>query len=449
MEKRKVAMISLGCAKNRVNSEQMMYLLREAGYEVTGEPEGAAAVVVNTCAFIESAKTEAIETILEIAALKERNKTGKLIVAGCLPERYKTEVLREMPEIDGIVGTGSFDDIVAAVGGAIEGKPTPLLFGDINAPVSEAGRVATTPPAWTYLKIAEGCDNRCAYCVIPSIRGRYRSREMESIIAEAREHAGRGARELIVVAQDVTGYGRDIRGGPGLKELLERLCEIPTLKWIRLHYLYPDRIDEDLIDVIAKNDKIAKYLDIPIQHISDGILTSMRRRGSGREIRELFKNLRARIPGLVLRTSLITGLPGEGEREFEELCEFLGEEKIERAGIFAYSPEEGTDAALMKRPDRETAALRAERLTGIQADVMEGFNKSRVGSRVGVIVETRERGRYLGRSYAESPEIDGHIIIKGRGVAIGEFIDARITGIEDGMPVGSPAIVLRAKERGN
>ena len=429
-------MVSLGCAKNLINSEQMMFLLDEAGYEVTGETDGVDAVVVNTCAFIDSAKMEAIETIIELGALKEEGRIGKLVVTGCLPQRYRDEILAEMPEIDAVIGTGSFDDIVGAINTVLCGEGKPALFGDINMPMSETGRIITTSPVWAYLKIAEGCDNRCSYCVIPDIRGRFRSRPMEVIIEEARRLAGRGIRELIVVAQDVTRYGLDLYGKKSLASLVRRLCGIEELKWIRLHYLYPDEIDDELIDVISESDKIVKYLDVPIQHINDNVLRGMNRRGTGGEIRALLKRLRERIPGAVFRTSIIAGLPGEGETEFEELCEFLREAKMERAGVFAYSPEEGSAAALMERPDSDIAARRAELLTDIQAQVMDGFNKSRIGTVAAVLIEGRGEGCFYGRSFAESPDVDGYIKVKTGDIGIDDFVDVRIIGVEDGEPVG-------------
>ena len=438
--KKKIGIISLGCAKNLVNSEQMMYLLNRAGYEVTGDSNDADAVVVNTCGFIESAKTEAIETIVELGRKKEEGLIRKLIVAGCLPERYKSEIMYEMPEIDAVVGTGSFEDIVGVVEKALEGKGKLEAFGDINAPVSETRRIITTSPAWAYLKIAEGCDNRCAFCVIPDIRGSFRSRPIESIMSEARELAGQGIRELIIVAQDVTRYGLDMYRERRLAELLTGLCDIETLRWIRLHYLYPDEIGNKLIDVIAKNDKILKYLDIPLQHINDDILSKMRRRGTGREIRALIKRLRERIPGVALRTSIIAGLPGEEEKEFEELCEFLRDTKIERAGVFQYSPEEGTAAALMDPPDAEIAARRVELLTDIQSQVMDDYAESRIGSVTTVLVEGRNDAYYYGRSFAESPDIDGYVYLYGDDIRVNEFIDVRITGVKNGEPVGEALI---------
>ncbi|MDR2664874.1 MAG: 30S ribosomal protein S12 methylthiotransferase RimO, partial [Oscillospiraceae bacterium] len=339
-----VALISLGCAKNLINSEQMMYLLDEAGYALTDETDGADAVVVNTCGFIDAAKSEAIEAILELGAAKADGRIGRIVVAGCLAQRYRGELMREMPEIDAIVGTGSYGDIVKAVcggGGA--------CFVGAAGGGDETARIVTTPSWWAYIKIAEGCGNRCAFCAIPAIRGDYRSRAEERIVDEARALAGRGARELILVAQDTTRYGTDIYGARALTGLLGKLCAIEPVGWIRLHYMYPDAIDDALIDAIAANSKVLNYFDIPIQHINDGILRRMNRRSSGADIRALIGKLRSRVPGAVIRTSLIAGLPGEGEAEFEELCDFLAEYKLERAGVFAYSPEEGTPAAEMER----------------------------------------------------------------------------------------------------
>ena len=432
----RVGFISLGCAKTLVNSEQMMFLLREAGCGLTVETQDADAVVVNTCAFIESAKMEAIETILALGRLKETGRLKKIIVAGCLPERYKNEIIKEMPEIDTVVGTGGFQSIVAALRAAMEGHEEQEFFDDINAPVSETSRIISTPSAWAYLKIAEGCDNHCAYCVIPSIRGRFRSRSADAIVDEARNLVENGRKELIVVAQDVTRYGLDIYGKKELATLLDSLSTIGGLSWIRLHYLYPSEINDELIDEIARNDKILKYLDIPIQHINDDILRKMNRRGTGDEIRSLLRRLRERVPGVVLRTSLITGLPGEGDIEFAELCDFLKESKIERAGVFAYSPEEGSPAALMDSPDLETAIARAEILTDIQSEIIDEFNISRIGSVVAVLVEGSSDGIFFGRSFAESPDVDGYINIRGKGIVPGEMIGVRITGVENHEPMG-------------
>ncbi len=433
----KVGMVSLGCAKNMVNSEQMLWKLQEAGFDITGSVEDAEAVIINTCGFIESAKTEAIENILEYAELKKAGRLKKIIVAGCLSERYKNEIMEEMPEVDGLVGCGSFDEIAEALAEVLNGERV-SRFGDIDAPVSETERIVTSGPGWAYLRIAEGCDNRCAYCVIPGLRGKYRSRPMENVLKEAGALAAMGAREIIVIAQDITRYGLDLYGERKLYELILKLCHIEGVKWIRLHYLYPDEIDDRLIDVIASEEKVLKYLDIPIQHINDGILKRMNRRGTGREIRALFKKLRDKIPGLVLRTSIITGLPGEGEAEFEELSDFLREAKIERAGVFAYSPEEGTPAAEMDdRPDRETAEHRAELLVDIQSRVIDEFNEKRIGTVTEVIVEGYDEYAecMFGRSFADSPDVDGKVFFEGEAEP-GEFVRVRITGTLDGDLTG-------------
>lgn len=433
----KVGMVSLGCAKNMVNSEQMLQKLKDAGYDITGPLDKADVIVINTCGFIESAKAEAIENILEFAELKKAGRLKKIIVAGCLSERYKGEILKEIPEVDGLVGCGSFDEIAEVLNGVMEGG-TVCRFGDINAPVPETERVVTSGPGWAYLKIAEGCDNRCAYCVIPSLRGRFRSRPMENIIAEARALAEMGVKELIVVAQDTTRYGTDLYGERKLPELARRLCEIEGIEWVRLHYLYPDEIDEELIDTVAAEEKVVKYLDIPIQHINDRILKSMNRRGTGEEIRRLFKKLRERIPGVVLRTSIIVGLPGEGEAEFEELASFLREAKIERAGIFTYSPEEGTKAAEMPDiPPREVAERRAELLIDIQSRIIDEFNERMIGKVLTVLVEglDNETGWMYGRSFADSPDVDGRVLFDYEAQP-GEFVKVRITDVYDGDLAG-------------
>ncbi|NLA87864.1 MAG: MiaB/RimO family radical SAM methylthiotransferase, partial [Clostridiales bacterium] len=334
-----------------------------------------------------------------------------------------------------LVGVGSYQDIVDAVRTALDGKAY-TKFGDNSLPDPEVKRIITTSDVWAYLKVAEGCDNRCAYCVIPDIRGRFRSRPMEKILAEARELVSRGIKELIVVAQDTTRYGLDLYGKRKLAELLEKLCGIEGLEWLRLHYLYPDEIDDALIDVIEKNDKILKYLDIPIQHINDGILKRMCRRGTGTDIRALFQKLRDRIPGVVLRTSLITGLPGEGEKEFKELYDFLKDAKIERVGVFPYSPEEGTAAASMKYADNETALARAEEIMALQSGILDNYAMSRIGTVTDVLPEGFDGTYYFGRSYAESPEIDGLIYFSGNGVKMDGLNSVRIIDTLDGEPLG-------------
>ena len=434
---RTIALISLGCAKNLVNSEQMLYLLSEAGYALTPSPDGADAVIINTCGFIDAAKSEAIDTILEMAKLKSEGRLGKIIVTGCLTERYKDAVTEELPEVDAILGVGSFGEIVGAVNAVFEDKPV-SIFTDNSAPVDEIPRVVSTGPAWAYIRIAEGCNNFCAFCAIPYIRGRYRSRTMENILEEAQDLARHGVKEIIVIAQDITRYGTDLYGRRCLAELCRRLSEIDGIQWIRLHYTYPDQFDDELIDEIANNDKIVKYLDIPIQHINNGILKAMNRRGTGDDIRALFKTLRERIPGLVLRTSLIAGLPGEGEAEFEELCEFLREAKIERAGVFPFSPEEGTPAAAMEHVDFDEAQRRAELIMDIQAQVMDEFAASLIGKRLPVICldYDEEQKMWVGRSCYDSPDIDGLVYFDGSG-GEGKIVDVNVVAVtDDGNLIG-------------
>ena len=434
----KVAFISLGCAKNLVNTEQMMALTRDAGYELVSDPEGADVAVLNTCGFIDSAKSEAIQNILELAALKDAGKLGKLLVAGCLSQRYQSELEQEMPEVDGVLGTGSYTDIVSALEEVTAGGH-PRRFGDIDHTEEDGARVVSTPPYTAYLKIAEGCDNRCSYCIIPYLRGRYRSRSMESLLAEAKALADRGVQELIVIAQDITRYGTDLYGRRRLGDLLTELCRLP-FHWIRLHYLYPDEVDDDLIDVLAREHKILRYIDIPLQHINDGILKAMNRRSTKAEIIALLNKLRQRLPGLVLRTSLICGLPGEGEAEFEELCEFLQDAGIERAGIFQFSPEEGTPAAVMEHQvEPEVAARRVELLVELQSRVMDAYNESRLGETLEVLCEgfDPDMGCYAGRSYADSPDVDGRVFFTAAGlVPAGTFVNVRITGTSDGDLTG-------------
>ena len=433
------AMVSLGCAKNLVNSEQMLFLMSEAGFELVPEAEGSDLVIINTCGFIDAAKSEAIDSILEMAELKKEGKLGGIIVTGCLAERYKDSILEELPEIDAILGVGSFGDIVGAANSVLEGRSLSLFAGN-SEPVDEIPRVLTTGPAWAYLRIAEGCNNFCAFCAIPYIRGRYRSRKIENILEEARDLAAKGIKEIIIIAQDITRYGTDLYGHRCLAELCRKISEIDGIEWIRLHYLYPEAFDDELIDEIASNEKIVKYLDIPIQHINDAILKRMNRRGTGSDIRILFRKLRERIPGLVLRTSLIAGLPGEGETEFEELCEFLKEARIERVGVFPFSPEEGTPAAEMDRPDTETAQRRADLIMELQAPIMDSFCDSFIGKTIRVLYEytDEESGFKVGRSYADSPDIDGLVLFSG-DCDEGDMVDVLITAAEDGLLYGTEA----------
>ena len=434
----KVSFISLGCAKNTVNAEQMMALCRDAGMELLAAPEGADVVVINTCGFIDSAKSEAIDNILAMGELKAEGQIGKILVTGCLSQRYKEEILSELPEVDGVLGTGSYSEIVSAIE-EVTGGGTPCRFGSIHAPVEELDRVLTTPPYVAYLRIAEGCDNHCAYCVIPSLRGKYRSRSMEHVLAEAKKLSDAGVKELIIIAQDITRYGIDLYGAKKLSALLRALCQM-DFRWIRLHYLYPDEIDDELIDTIAEEPKILKYLDIPIQHCNDQVLAAMNRRNTKEELLELFYTLRGRIDGLVLRTSLITGLPYEDETAFDELCRFLREVEIERAGVFPYSPEEGTRAALMEnRVDTAEAERRAELVVDVQSRIMDDFNESRMGDVTEVLCEGWDSQfmSYAGRSWAESPDIDGRIYFTAeREVQAGEFVPVRITGAMDGELTG-------------
>ena len=431
-----VAFISLGCAKNQVNCEQMMAAVTAAGHTVQAAPEGADVVVVNTCGFLESACREAIDNILEMAELKRAGRVKKLLVTGCMAQRYQEDVLRELPEVDGILGTGSYGDIAEAVEEVMERGARPCRLGNIHTAEQGGPRILSTPPWYAYLRIAEGCDNHCAYCVIPSLRGRYRSRPMDELLDEAAELASAGVKELLVVAQDITRYGTDLGGEHQLAALLRRLCRL-DFHWIRLHYLYPDEITDDLIDAIAEEPKILPYLDIPIQHCNDGILKAMNRRDTKAELLDLFAKLRARIPGLVLRTSLITGLPGEGEAELEELCEFLRQTRIERAGVFPFSPEEGTRAAQMDHVDAGEAARRAELVVDVQSDIIDDYNASVLGTEREVLCEGFDGQMFFGRSYAESPDIDGRIWFDAEEeIAPGTFVTVRLTGTMDGELTG-------------
>ena len=434
----KVAFISLGCAKNLVNTEQMMALCRKAGHTVTGDPEGADVAVLNTCGFIESAKSEAIANILELAQLKDEGKLKKLLVAGCLTQRYPDDIRVELPEVDGMLGTGSYTDVVTAVEELMAGEKAEH-FGNIHKTYEDGERIVTTPPYTAYLKIAEGCSNGCSFCIIPKLRGKYRSRSLESLMAEARGLAESGVQELIIIAQDITRYGEDLGDGTTLSTLLKKLCKLP-FHWIRLHYLYPEAVSDELIETIASNKKILHYLDIPLQHANDGILKAMRRRNTKQDVIDLFDKLRKAMPDVVIRTSLICGLPGEGEEEFEELCEFLAEQKIQRAGVFQFSPEEGTLAAEMdNQVDPEIAERRVELVVDLQSRIMDEFNESRLGGVEEVLCEGFDsaEGCYVGRTYADSVEIDGRVLFTAAGlIPAGTFVNVRITGVTDGDLTG-------------
>ena len=434
-----IGFISLGCAKNQVDCERMMYRVQEAGYTVSGEIVGCDVVVINTCGFIDSAKSEAIDHILMAGALKAEGKIGKILVTGCLSQRYQGEIQKEMPEVDGVLGTGSYTEIVPAIEALLDGN-TVFQFGSIDAPEEETSRILTTPAHYAYIKIAEGCDNHCSYCVIPSLRGKYRSRQMDDVLYEARMLASSGVKELIVVAQDTSRYGTDLPEHRRLlPELLRALAKIDELRWIRVHYVYPDEIDDEFIRVMAEEPKIVKYLDIPIQHCNDHILKLMNRRGNGAFLRQLFQKLRSSIPGLVIRTSLITGLPGESEKEFQELLDFLRELRLERVGAFPFSPEEGTKAAEMEHVDADIAMQRAQRVELLQSEIMDEYNASLVGKTLEVLVDgyDQEYEQYYGRTYADSPEIDGRVWIAAQEpLQEGVFVKVRLDGVQDGDLTG-------------
>ena len=431
-----IGFISLGCAKNQVDCERMMYRVQEAGHTVKGDIVGSDVVVINTCGFIDSAKSEAIDYILQTAALKDEGLVGKILVTGCLSQRYQMDILNEMPEVDGVLGTGSYTEIVPAIEALLNSDDAVAKFGSIDDPEQETGRILTTPEHYAFIKIAEGCDNRCAYCIIPYLRGKFRSRQLDDVLYEARLLAASGVKELIVVAQDTSRYGTDLPGHKRLlPELLRQLCQIEELHWIRIHYVYPDEIDDEFIEVMATEPKIVKYLDIPIQHCNSKILKLMNRRGDGAFLRELFAKLRSRVPGLVIRTSLITGLPGEGEEEFAELCEFLRELRLERVGAFAFSPEEGTPAAEMEHVDMDVAVKRAEMVEMIQSDIMDAYNASFIGRDLEVLVDgyDEEFEQFYGRTYADSPDIDGRVWLASEDpLREGQFVMVHIDGCIEG-----------------
>lgn len=428
----KLGLISLGCAKNLVDSEHMLASLQQDGMQIVDDISQADVAVINTCGFIEAAKQEAIETILETAQLKEHGQLKALIVTGCLVQRYHDEFVQEMPEVDAVLGTGSYTDIVEAVHSVLDDENSVYeSFAPIDCAALENDRILLTPKYYAYLKIAEGCSNRCSYCVIPKLRGKFRSRDMESILQEAQELANSGVREIIVVAQDITMYGVDLYGKRMLPELLQELCKL-DFQWVRVHYLYPDEITDEMIQVIAEQPKIVKYLDIPIQHVNNRVLKAMHRRGDRAFLTELLHRLRSEIPGVVLRTSLIVGFPGETEAEFEELCEFLRDVAIERVGVFCYSPEEGSEAAEM--PDQIDEQIKQDRrmiIEELQSDILDSFAARMKGQLLTVLCEgwDPESGLYYGRSYADSPDVDGRIIFDSAfSIEEGEFVSVRISG---------------------
>ena len=430
-----IGFISLGCAKNQVDCERMMYRVQEAGFDVQPDVVGCDVVVINTCGFIDSAKSEAIDFILQMGQLKEQGLIGKILVTGCLSQRYQDVIMKEMPEVDGVLGTGNYTEIVEAIERLLENE-TVSEFASIDTPEVESGRILTTPEHYAYIKIAEGCDNRCSYCIIPYLRGKFRSRQMDDILYEARVLAANGIKELIVVAQDTSRYGTDFPEHKRLlPELLRELCKIDGFQWIRVHYVYPDEIDDEFIEVMATEPKIVKYLDLPIQHCNSKILKLMNRRGDGQFLRDLFAKLRERIPGLVLRTSVITGLPGEGEEEFAELCEFLKEQRLERVGAFPFSPEEGTPAAEMEFVDSEVAQARAQMVETLQSRIMDDYNASMMGKTLDVLVDgfDEELEQFYGRTFADSPEIDGRVwIATQEAISEGSFVKVLVDAVIDG-----------------
>lgn len=436
---KKIGMISLGCPKNQVDAEVMLSKLSEGGFDIVNDPAEADLIIVNTCGFIESAKRESIESILDMISYKEDFPAKKVLVTGCLAERYRSEIFEEIPEVDGVVGIGANGDICEICEKILGGDKTEL-YPPKDCLQIEGGRILTTPSYTAYLKIAEGCSNHCTYCAIPSIRGEYRSRSSESILAEAKRLAAEGVKEIIVVAQDTTRYGEDLYGKNALVPLLKALSQIEGIEWIRLLYLYPERIDDALIDEIANNEKIVKYLDVPIQHCSENVLKRMNRHGNREVLTALFRKLREKIPGVVLRTSLIAGFPGETEEEFDELCSFAEEMRFERMGCFAYSEEEGTPAAkldgMLEPEERER---RAEIINDLQNEILDGINESLIGERLDVIVEGYDgyTDVYFGRTYMDAPEIDTQISFTcGYDLADGDIVRVEVINVVDGELTG-------------
>ncbi|MDE6592348.1 MAG: 30S ribosomal protein S12 methylthiotransferase RimO [Oscillospiraceae bacterium] len=431
----KVGMVSLGCSKNQVDAERMLYKIREAGYQLVWDAALSDIVIVNTCGFIESAKQEAIDTILEFAELKKEGRIKKIIITGCLAERYKEEILTELPEADAVVGLGCNGDICGVLDHVLAGEQF-TRFDDKSKLPMTGGRVQTTLSFFSYLKIAEGCSNCCSYCAIPQIRGKFRSVPMEELCSEAAEMAEAGVRELIVIAQDSTRYGEDLYGELRLPELLRRLCRISQLKWIRVLYCYPERITDEFIEVMASEEKIVKYIDMPIQHCDGELLRKMNRPGDRESLVKLIGKLREKIPGVILRTTLITGFPGETPEQFENLCDFVNEVRFDRLGCFAYSPEEGTPAADMPgQLDEETKQHRADIIMEQQSYIMSEKNETLKNTDIEVLVEGFDRyGEcYFGRSAADAPDIDGKIFFTSpdRRLVPGMFVKVHITEVMD------------------
>ncbi len=427
---KKVSLVSLGCSKNLVDAEEMMGILESAGFELVADEEDAEIMIVNTCAFIDDAKQESIDCIMELIEYKKKDPNRILIVTGCMSQRYKEELIKEIPEIDIVIGTNEYDKIAGIIKMHTSDK-TEIYCSDEYMSCEKLPRVVTTPDYMAYLKIAEGCDNHCTYCVIPSIRGKYRSRTIEDIVAEAKTLAEKGVKELIVIAQDTTRYGMDIYGEYRLPQLLDELCLIEGIRWIRIHYCYPELVTDELIDTIARQDKVCNYLDIPIQHCNDRILKLMGRRTNKAEILSTIKKLRERIPDVIIRTSLIAGFPTETDEEFDELREFVTEIEFDRLGVFAYSQEEGTAAALLDgQIDEDEKKNRQEVIMIDQAAVSEELNSKKVGKTFEVLVEGYDNliKQYYGRTYGDSEEIDGKVFFTSdTNCESGDFVNVRIT----------------------
>ena len=431
MKNLKVALASLGCSKNLIDAEQMMGIIEEAGFEIVENEADADILIVNTCTFIEQANTESIECILEFAQYRKSGDARALIVTGCLAQRYKEQVLSEIPEVDAVVGVNEFDKIADVIREIIDGgDENKIHCSDELMLCDGVPRTRTTPPYTAFVKIAEGCSNRCTYCIIPYVRGDYRSRDMDSIVSEAEKLAEEGVREIILVAQDSTRYGKDLYGRYKLPELLKRLCKIEKLKWIRIHYCYPELVTDELLETMANEEKICNYLDIPIQHINDEILKRMGRRTNRAQIEKVIKRARELMDDVVIRTSLIVGFPGETEEQFEELREFVENAEIERLGVFTYSREEDTPAYdFENQVDEEVKQHRQDVIMMVQSAVSQRLNDEKIGSVVKVLTEGRDEivKSYYGRTYADSSEVDGKVFFKSdEKIEEGQFVDVRI-----------------------